>query len=76
MLPKGSITIINITQTIPRVYEDPGMINYLEMIFFNKVKPHQFWLCGIKLRAPENYFHFMPLNRLFNQLDIMQSYSY
>ena len=29
-----------------------------------------------KLRAQDHYFHFSPLNRLFNQLDIMQSYSY
>ena len=29
-----------------------------------------------KLRAQANYFHFRPSNRLFDQLDIMQFYSY
>ena len=29
-----------------------------------------------KLRAQVNYFHFRPSNRLFDQLDIMQFYSY
>ena len=29
-----------------------------------------------KLRAQETYFHFRPSNGRFDQLDIMQSYSY